>query len=212
MKSTILNQLLVAFLATLLLNSCNEHKDNSHSTEKDATTKKASMPTPTNVVTYIDDFESFRDAIHKQDVAKMKTFFKFPVFADTAQIWEAIYDNMDQGKRQEITPHTFTGEDLEKNHRYLFNDGFVKSLLNVDAEQLYKHGEFTTPKTIIQDRGVHMIANYDRKTSSLQLSLMFSGWKDENGEDMSEGESATIYFFKITKTNHLVFDKILFAG
>ncbi|WP_316762124.1 hypothetical protein [Pedobacter aquatilis] len=213
MKNKILNRLLLALVAILLLNACNEqnHKDSSHSTEKNAN-KMAHRSTNTKVTTYIDDFENFRNAIYKEDLTKMKTFFYFPLRADTTQIWEAIYDNMDQGKRPETTPSIFTSEDFEKNYEYLFTDAFVQSLQKIDGKQLYEQGEFTTAKTSTRDRSFYMLAHFDNPNRSLQLSLMFSGWKDENGEEMSEGESAIIFFFKVTKTNHLVFDKILFAG
>ncbi|RZK38216.1 MAG: hypothetical protein EOO90_23040 [Pedobacter sp.] len=161
---------------------------------------------------WIDDFANFREAIYRQDVAKMKAYFNFPVFADTTQIWQAVYDNIEQSKRPQTTPSTFTSEDLEKNHRQLFNEDFVESLLKVNAGRLYENGEFTTTKIVNKDLSFYMLAQYDKATNSLQLSLMYSGWKDEDGVDMSEGESATIYFFKVTNTNHLIFDKILFAG
>jgi|GEM_PF-2192008 len=213
MINKFLDRLILALVAILLLNACNEQsrKDSSHSTEKDAN-KMARRSADTIVTTYIDDFENFKNAIYKQDVTKMKTFFDFPLRADTTQIWEAIYDNMDQGKRPETIPVTFTSEDFEKNHKYLFNDAFVQSLQKIDGKQLYEQGEFTTAKTSTQDQSFYMLAHFDNSIRSLQLSLMYSGWKDENGEEMSEGESAIIFFFKVTTTNHLVFDKVLFAG
>lgn len=211
MKNRTLDQLLFALVTISFLIACNQ-KDNSHSNEKNGTARKNPKSTYLPVTSWIDDFGNFREAVYRKDIAKMKTYFNFPVFADTTQIWEAVYENMDESKRPQAIPSTFTGEDLEKNYKQVFNEAFVKSLLKVKVEQLYEHGEFTTPKTVDKDRSFYMLAYYDKATSSLQLSLMYSGWKDENGMEMSEGESATIYFFKVTNTNQLIFDKILFAG
>ena len=57
-----------------------------------------------------------------------------------------------------------------------------------------------------------MFADYDKASATLQLSVLYSGGTDENGEEISEGESATIYFFKVLDNKTLKFDKILFAG
>ncbi|WP_316850488.1 hypothetical protein [Pedobacter agri] len=211
MKKAVLKQLIFALVVALFLSACNQI-NNSDAYEKDTTAKKISKSTYTPVTIWIEDFANLREAIYRQDIAKMKAYFNFPVFVDTTQIWQAIYDNMDQSERPHTTPSTFTGEDLEKNYSRLFNEDFVKSLLKVNTGPLYKDGEFTTPKTVNKDRSFYMLAQYDKATKSIQLSLIYSGWKDENGVDMSEGESATIYFFKVTNTNHLIFEKILFAG
>jgi len=57
-----------------------------------------------------------------------------------------------------------------------------------------------------------MLADYDKASATLQLSVLYSGDTDENGEGISEDESATIYFFKVLDNKTLKFDKILFAG
>lgn len=134
---------------------------------------KNSKSTYLPVTSWIDGFGNFREAVYIEDVAKMKTYFNFSVFAEITQIWEAVYENIGESKRPQTIPSTFIGKDLEKNYKQVFNEAFVKSLLKVKTQQLYDHGEFTTPKTVDKDRSFYMLANYDKATSSLQLSLMF---------------------------------------
>ncbi|MES2847961.1 MAG: hypothetical protein V4685_02810 [Bacteroidota bacterium] len=40
--------------------------------------KIVDVTTDTTTKKWIDDFKSFRDAVYKNDTAKLKTFFKFP--------------------------------------------------------------------------------------------------------------------------------------
>ncbi|WP_352432918.1 hypothetical protein ABDD95_20700 [Mucilaginibacter sp. PAMB04274] len=202
-----------AFVITLL-NACVQDKPKNSEADKSSgiQPKVEAKSTYAAVNTWLDDFKNFRTAVYQQDVQQMKTYFNFPIFADTTQVWVAIYDNVDESKRPQTYPATFTEADLEKQHGKLFNDAFVQSLLKVKSEQLYQKGEYTTPVIKAGDQSFHMIAHYDKATASLQLSLMFAGWTDKNGEEMSEGESAIIYFFKVVEYKYLKFDKILFAG
>ncbi|GAA4919084.1 hypothetical protein GCM10023313_23420 [Mucilaginibacter defluvii] len=215
MKNITLKHLLFfAFFAVLYLSACNQHDSNNNkAVKKAASSPKAKAKSPfTQVNTWIDDFKNFRTAVYQQDVANMKTYFNFPVVADTTQIWETIYESVEESKRPQTNPATFTEADFEKHYKQLFNIAFLQSLLKVKSEQLYQTGEYTTPSIKKGDQSFYMLARYDKATASLQLSVMFSGWKDENGDEMSEGESAVIYFFKVADNKYLKFDKILFAG
>lgn len=159
-----------------------------------------------------DDLENFRKAISINDVDKLKTYFSFPVDADTTEVWFAIYDNVEESKRPKVYSNTFTEADFEKHNKSLFNNAFTKTLNKLNGDELYKKGEYTTSKLKENSQNFYMVANYDKATAMLQLSVIFSGELDENGEELSETEHATIYFFKVDANKHLKFDKILFAG
>jgi len=164
------------------------------------------------VTKWLDDFKNFKTAIDHNDLEKMKTYFNLPMSSETTQIWVAIYDNVDEDKRPQNFPDTFTEADLEKQHDKLFNSAFVKSLLKINSAQLYKTGQYTTPEIKEEGQSFHMLVQFDKASATLQLSVLYAGGTDENGEEISEGESATIYFFKVIDNKTLKFDKILFAG
>ncbi|MBS7563281.1 hypothetical protein KHS38_02585 [Mucilaginibacter sp. Bleaf8] len=199
----------------LLLCACNSKSKQAATNEK-STQQNATTLSPADqyneVKTWLDDFKNFRTAVYQNDVSKIKTYFSFPVNTDTTQIWEAVYENVDEAKRPETFPNTFTEADFEKHYKKLFTNAFVKSILKVKSELLFKKGEYTTPMITSGKENFSMVANYDKATETLQLSVTYPGGTDEQGNYVSEGEYATIYFFKIESNRHLRFDKILFAG
>ncbi|QJD97317.1 hypothetical protein HH214_16295 [Mucilaginibacter robiniae] len=186
-----------------------KHKNKQADAKSDTTIRSPAKSPYVTVNTWLDDFRNFRTAVYQNDVQKLKTYFSFPVNADTTQVCNIVYDNADDSKRPETYPGTFTERDFEKHHRAVFTHAFIKSLLKVKSEQLAQKGEYTTPK--VKESYV-MIANYDKANATLQLSVSYSGDTDENGNYVSESEYAVIYFFKVQNNKFLKFDKILFAG
>lgn len=202
----------ISLTTALLFGACHNEKHGAivNSDSKQIDTVKSTRYTSVNA--WIDDFKNFRTAVYQKDVQKLKSYFNFPVPADTTQVWVAIYDKEDESKRPKEFPGTFNERDLEKKYDKLFDSVFVKSLLKVKSERLYKTGEYTTPEIKDGGQSYHMLANYNKATSTLQLSVLYAGGTDENGEEVSEGEYAVIYFFKVENNKNLKFDKILFAG
>lgn len=204
----------ITFLCLSLLTACthDQAKSKQEDVKSNAQATQAAQSSYGTVNTWLDDFKNFRTAVYKGDTEKMKTYFNFPVNADTTQIWEAVYEQADESKRPPNSPGTFTEADFDKHYKEVFNTAFLKSLLKVKSEELFKKGAYTTPAIKEKGGSFSMAANYDKATATLQLSVMYSGGTDENGEEIGEGESATIYFFKVENHKYLKFDKILFAG
>lgn len=214
MKSKNYKSALLSLCVLIVLNSCVQNKPEAKEADKisENKLKVAAEQSYATVNNWLDDFKNFRTSVYQKDVEKMKAYFNFPVVADTTQIWVAVNDNIDETKRPQNYPATFTGKDLGKYHDKLFNEAFVKTILKVKTQQLYQNGEYTTPSIKYGDQKICMIANYDKPTATLQLSVTYSGSTAEDGDDISESESATVYFFKVTDEKYLKFDKILFAG
>jgi len=202
------------FVLVLFLNACVHDKPKSNQVDQTlkAQPRTVAKSQYAEVNTWLDDFKNLKTAIDQKDLEKMKTYFNFPVSAETTQIWVAVYDNVDEDKRPQNFPDTFTEADLEKQHDKLFNSAFVKSLLKINSAHLYKTGEYTTPEIKEVGQSFHMLAHFDKASATIQLSVLYAGGTDENGQEISEGESATIYFFKVENSKTLKFDKILFAG
>jgi len=162
--------------------------------------------------TWIDDLENLRTAVSKGDLEKMKTYFNFPLVNDTTQIWSAVYDGVEEDKRPKVYKELFTEDDFKDQYTSLFNEPFIKTIRRVDLDKLYKTKECVTDEIKGKLESYHMVANFDKLTAMLQLSVVFAGELDEEGNAISETEHAIIYFFKINDDKYLKFDKILFAG
>ena len=203
-----------AFVLVLFVNACMHDKPKLNQVSQTAEYQSVAVAKSqyAEVTTWLDDFKNFKTAIDHNDLEKMKTYFNLPMSSETTQIWVAIYDNVDEDKRPQNFPDTFTEADLEKQHDKLFNSAFVKSLLKINSAQLYKTGQYATPEIKEGGQSFHMLVQFDKASATLQLSVLYAGGTDENGEEISEGESATIYFFKVIDNKTLKFDKILFAG
>ena len=202
----------ICLLGMVFLQACDNKEKSAKQSEKktDAqSTDGKSLYEPVN--SWLNDFRNFRTAVYQKDVDKQKTYFSFPL-NDSTQIWEAVYDRVDDQKRPEPFPATFTEEDFLKHHNTIFNSAFVKSLLKVKSEVLLKKSEYTTPELVDGKEHFSMVANFDKATSTLQLAVTYPGGTDDEGNYVSEGEYAIIYIFKITDNKYLKFDKVLFAG
>jgi hypothetical protein len=198
--------------ATALLHACNNESTGTKQTVKSVTATAAAKPRYEPVVTWLNDFRNFRTAVYQNDIDKQKTYFSFPLNADTTQIWEAVYELVDDRKRPATLPATFTEADFVKHQHTIFTQAFIKSLLKVKSDELFKKGEYTTPEIKDDKESYSMVANYDKAAATLQLTVTYLGGTDEEGNYVSEGEHATIYFFKIEDNKYLKFDKVLFAG
>jgi hypothetical protein len=204
--------LYVAYIS--LIPACTNKPEPSKHQESKSITASAVEIKPKYVVvnSWLDDFQNFKTAIDQNDIDKQKTYFNFPLNADTTQIWFAVYDAVSEEKHPATFPSTFTENDFVKNQQAIFTTEFIKSLAQVNSMELSKKGEYMSPKIQVNNDSLSMIANYDKATETLQLSVAHPGHTDEYGNYESEGEYAVIYFFKVREHKYLLFDKILFAG
>lgn len=204
--------LYVAYVS--LIPACtNKQEQSKQQDSKSITASAAEIKTKYVFVnSWLDDFQNFKTAIDQNDIDKQKTYFNFPVNADTTQIWDAVYDSVSEEKHPATFPSTFTENDFVKHQQAIFNTEFIKSLAQVYTMELSKKSEYMSPKIKVNSDSLYMIANYDKATKTLQLSVNHPGKTDEYGNYESEGEYAVIYFFKVRENKYLLFDKILFAG
>ncbi len=177
--------------------------------------KIADDTTDTTTKKWIDDFKSFRDAVYKNDTAKLKTFFKFPVLNPANEIWYLVLNEKElEQKNLTGTIISFTEKDLNKYYKKLFPESFVKAVLKIKSEQLFKKRKAETPE--LKDTTtttIKMYASVDNGKSILTLNLSYNtAWK-EGDEGVSDGgESNVIYSFRIIKNRHLQFMYVRIAG
>ncbi len=201
-------------LLSLSVLCCNPQNNSTDKSLTDSTAQLSSTAATTNDVTvnWIDAFQEFSTAIAVKDLAKQKSFFVFPIDADSTQIWYAVYDKMPENEWPSPLPSTFSEADYDKYHSNLFPEDFQNGLPKVKIDSLLKDGEYTTP--MINDGKIpyYLAVHFDETSQMLQFTLSYSGGVDEQGDYVSEGEYALIYLFKFEDGKTLRFDKMLFAG
>lgn len=165
---------------------------------------------------WIEDFKLFRDAVYRNDTAKVKSFFKFPLMNGGSEIWYLVLTEKELEKKNISYKRSvpFTANDFNRYYKKLFPAVFVKTILKIKSELLYKNGE--TETTELKDESpttVRMYASFDKATQTLSLNLASNTiFKDENGETLDGGESSVIYSFHVLKNGHLQFFSIRLAG
>lgn len=165
---------------------------------------------------WVEDFKLFRDAVYRNDTAKVKSFFKFPLLNAGSEIWYLVLTEKELEKKnisyKKNVP--FTANDFNRYYKKLFPPAFVRTVLKIKSEMLYKNGETETPE--FKDESpttVRMYASFDKATQTLSLNLASNTiFKDENGETLDGGESSVIYSFRVLKNGHLQFFNIRLAG
>jgi len=204
-------------LISLIIVSCNDTKPVSRTlqtTDTTASTAVPAVPTSTaypEVKTWIDDFKNFRNAVNDGDTEKLKTYFVFPLDAESTQIWSAIFEQESELKnKQAIT--SFTEKDFEQYRTRIFNAAFVKSLLKIKSAKLAEKGSNESPEFNDKGESFSMLVEYNKETKSVFISLGYAGGIDENGEYVSEGEHSTIFEFDVIDQKYLRFNRVMFAG
>lgn len=171
---------------------------------------------------WIKEFREFRDAVYKNDLAKIKTYFSFPIVSPYNHIWDIALEGSGvnfPGFTQD-TIIAFTEKDFDKYYRKILSKEFVNSLLKIKSEDLFTHNDantdiFETDSTEQSDGALRyqLFASVDKKTNILRLNLAFTGEiKDDSGEMVDGIESNVVYDFLIQPDGHLVFQSIQLAG
>jgi hypothetical protein len=208
-------------LAFILLSACNnsQKKAKYQSTPQTVAKDTSVIPQTKNdfeVKNWSDDFKNFREALHLKDLKKLKTYFDFPVADDGASIWSLC--NLTEAeikarKNKHKNPDLFYERDLEQYHHKIFNADFVKTLLKINADQLYQTSYHETPEVITTDTKYKLIAEYNKTSKVLSLNLAYANnAKDEEGNAISEGEYNIIYSFAVIDGKYLRFKRIDIAG
>jgi hypothetical protein len=169
-----------------------------------------------DTINWINDFRTLRTAIYKNDTSTVKKYFRFPVLNSNNEIWYLVLSEKAlSGKRfkgNKLVP--FLEKDLLEHFNQIFPKSFIKSLLKVKAEALYKKGYFETQDLSDDSTTTYrMYASFEKKTGILTLNLAYNqAIKDEEGNLLDGGESNVIYYFRVQKNGQLLFKEIRLAG
>lgn len=158
---------------------------------------------------WVYNFRQFRDAVYQNDIAKAKSFVDFPFIDETNEIWYLLNTKLVEKMGDKVKP--LTEADFVKYFNNLFPKNFIKCLLKVKTDELYKKGSYDTPtvKDSLASESSMMYVTLDRSDNTLELNLASSTVLKE-GED--GGEFNIIYYFKITKKGHIKLKSVKLAG
>lgn len=166
--------------------------------------------------TWVNDFRLFRTAVYQHDTLAIKKYFKFPVLNTNNEIWYLVLSEKEMSAKKfsskKLVP--FLEKDLRKYYSKIFPASFIKSLLKVKTEVLYKKGYFETAE-LHEDSttSCRMYVTYEKRTGTLTLNLACNSIiKDEDGNILDGGESNVIYYFRVQKNGRLLFKEIRLAG
>jgi hypothetical protein len=163
---------------------------------------------------WVDNFRQFRDAISKKDKTKSKVFFNFPIKDSSNEIWYLAYDQNEKAidKLRDIVK-PFTEAAFYKYFDKIFTKNFVKSLLKIKADELYKRGTYQTLEFKDSSTTYILYSTYNKTENTLEFNFASkTEYKDEKGESLDSGEFNVIYYFEITKKGHVKFKQIRLAG
>ena len=92
----------------------------------------------------IDDFNEFRKAICRGNLAKVEKWFTFPI-PNPRVLWFLISFNGGSKTMVNNDGLPFTKKDFWKFFNDIFPDGFIKSIVAINADELLANGETRAP-------------------------------------------------------------------
>ncbi|HXP51459.1 MAG TPA: hypothetical protein VN922_15995 [Bacteroidia bacterium] len=166
---------------------------------------------------WVKDFKDFRSAVYAHNVEKVKSYFDFPVIDSDNSIWFIVLDTAAYKKIDINTVTPFTEKDFYKYYDKLFTKDFIKSILKIKSEDLYKTGHAKSPEfdgegdTSYKETYL-MNADYDSQDSLLGLYINYyyhpvlSSQDSADGDDEDDNdESSKVLYFKIIDHKRLRF-------
>jgi len=163
---------------------------------------------------WVYNFRQFRDAVYQNNKEKARAFVDLPITDESNHIWHLAYALSSPAivaLGSKAKP--FTEADFYKYFNKIFEKDFIKCLLKIKTEELYKTGEYTTPtfEDSLASKSYGMIATWHKPDNTLMLNML-SKTIFKEGEEEWVGEFAVIYIFEITKKGHIKFKSIALAG
>ena len=158
---------------------------------------------------WIYNFRQFRDAVYQNDIAKAKAFVDFPFVGETNDIWYLLNAKVFEKMGDKIKP--LTEAEFARYFNSLFPKNFVKCLLKVKTDELYRKGSYDTPfvEDSLASESSMMYTTLDKSDNTLELNLSSRTASNEDGDT---AEFSIIYHFQITRKGHIKLKSVGLAG
>jgi hypothetical protein len=207
----------IAVCLIVFVYSCGQKGDQSSQSGTDST-GGVYPPVKTSDSSWINSFNSFRNALYRGDKAGVKKFFSFPVLSEMNEIWTIVPESDPRSEpafKEKIT--AFEESDFDKYFHEFFPQDVITSILKIKVKELYGKGSFETEEirdtTDKQYSSRKMYSDFNAKEKTLVITL---NWSVSSADDSDDGdfdaESSTTYVFDILSGGHLRFRAIHFAG
>ena len=158
---------------------------------------------------WINSFREFRNAIYKNDRAKVKQFIDFSIMNDNNEIWYLAYnydDKLISKLPTKIKP--FTEKDFDKYYSKVFTKRFINTILKIKSNQLYITGAAESIRFKDRSGTYKMYVTFDKEDKILTLNLASeTAIKTEDG-----GEFNVIYQFDVVNNHEIKFRQVRLAG
>ena len=211
----------LSIILIFLFISCKQNAEKKSVTEikenlKTSNTEDKNIEPKVKINTSIESFKEFRNAVYQKDKVKVKTFIDFPIYNENNEIWylEGIADEKFLKKiTDKITP--FTETEFDKHYDKIFTTCFVKAILKIKSEILFKNGEYETIELTKDETKYKIYATYDKINKGITLNLdMETPIKLNDGENdlIETAEYNIFYIFKIEDGKNIKFKQIRIAG
>jgi hypothetical protein len=167
-----------------------------------------------SIVTWINQFRSFRTAVYQNDRASVKQFMSFPIIQEEHEIWYLVLGNAFKGAPEDGNVKPFTEKDFDRYYTKLFSRNFINGILKIKTDDLYRKGEIeTAPMKAGPGLSMIVYASFDKKKHILSINLAYNGdTGTNNGEDADAIEYNEIYQFHVLQDGRLQFHQVRLAG
>ena len=163
---------------------------------------------------WVYNFRQLREALYQREKSKAKVFFDFPFMNQGNEIWYVAYSG-DEKAMDKIgtTEKPFTEKDFDKYFDKIFSRQFIKCLLAIKTDELYKNGTSESPELKDSATTYVLYATYNKPDRTIELNLATkTSYKVQDSDEYDMGESNFIYYFQILDNRHIKFKKLLIAG
>ncbi|TCZ72249.1 hypothetical protein [Flaviaesturariibacter aridisoli] len=168
-----------------------------------ATAAAATSPTDTS---WLPAFRAFRDAVYRHDKTAARAFVPLPMDTVENDVWYVA--ELEKATATGINgARPFTAAHFDRYFDQLFAPGFIKTLLKVKSDTLYRSGRYETPFITEGDTRYRM---YTRVEDNILLLNLYSESVTEAEEEVTT-EFSVLYYFDI-QGNRLQLRRIRVAG
>ena len=163
---------------------------------------------------WVYNFRQLRDALYQSERSKAKVFFDFPFINQGNEIWYVAYGGNEKAiEKIGKTEKPFTERDFDKYFDKIFPRQFIKCLLAIKADELYKTGTSESPELKDSTTTYVLYAIYNNIDRTIELNLATkTSYKVQDSDEYDMGESNFIYYFQVLDNGHIKFKKLLIAG